>query len=194
MSQRRVFSPQLKAEIALASIKGDKSLAEIASEYEFHPNQVSQWKRQFLENASKAFDDGKDGTEERDRQKEIDRLYRKIGQLEMDRDFLKKKKVCRDPHDEGTPPDDRSSAAIAGSTSVQTAWSLAFERVLSHAGIAATVDVHNSLGNRVHSFKAQTITQNSPLDLHIDDVPNGVYYLRISTSAISSNLSLIIQK
>lgn len=90
MPQRRVFSPQLKAEIALASIKGDKSLAEIASEYEVHPNQVSQWKRQFLENASKAFDDGKDGSEERDRQKEIDRLYRKIGQLEMDRDFLKK--------------------------------------------------------------------------------------------------------
>ena len=90
MSQRRVFSPQLKAEIALASLKGDKSLAEIASEYEVHPNQVSQWKRQFLENASKAFDDGSNGTEERDRQKEIDRLYRKIGQLEMDRDFLKK--------------------------------------------------------------------------------------------------------
>jgi transposase len=65
-------------------------LAEIASEYEVHPNQVSQWKRQFLENASKAFDDGKDGSEGRDHQKEIDRLYRKIGQLEMDRDFLKK--------------------------------------------------------------------------------------------------------
>lgn len=90
MSQRRVFSPQLKAEIALASIKGDKSMAELASEYAVHPNQVSQWKRQFLENASKVFDDGKGGAEERDRQQEIDRLYRKIGQLEMDRDFLKK--------------------------------------------------------------------------------------------------------
>lgn len=91
MSQRRVFSPQLKAEIALASLTGDKSLAELASAYEVHPNQVSQWKRQFVENASKAFDDGTSGAaEERDRQKEIDRLYRKIGQLEMDRDFLKK--------------------------------------------------------------------------------------------------------
>ena len=90
MSQRRVFSAQLKAEIALASLKGDKNMAELASEYSVHPNQVSQWKRQFLENASKAFDDGTNATEERDRQKEIDRLYRKIGQLEMDRDFLKK--------------------------------------------------------------------------------------------------------
>jgi transposase-like protein len=90
MSQRRVFSSQLKAEIALASIKGEKSLSELATEYEIHPNQVSQWKRQFLENASKAFDDGDHGKEDADRQKEVDRLYRKIGQLEMDRDFLKK--------------------------------------------------------------------------------------------------------
>lgn len=90
MSQRRVFSSQLKAEIALASIKGEKSLSELAAEYEVHPNQVSQWKRQFLENASKAFDDGDRGKDDADHQKEVDRLYRKIGQLEMDRDFLKK--------------------------------------------------------------------------------------------------------
>jgi len=90
MSQRRVFSSQLKAEIALASLKGEKSLSELAAEYEVHPNQVSQWKRQFLEHASKAFDDGDRGKNDADHQKEVDRLYRKIGQLEMDRDFLKK--------------------------------------------------------------------------------------------------------
>lgn len=90
MSQRRVFSSQLKAEIALASLKGEKSLSELAAQYEVHPNQVSQWKRQFLENASKAFDDGDRGKGDADHQKEVDRLYRKIGQLEMDRDFLKK--------------------------------------------------------------------------------------------------------
>jgi transposase len=90
MSQRRVFSSQLKAEIALASLKGEKSIAELASEYTVHPNQVSQWKRQFLENASKAFEDGDHGKQDAERQKEVDRLYRKIGQLEMARDFLKK--------------------------------------------------------------------------------------------------------
>lgn len=47
MSKRRVFSPQQKAGIALASVKGEKSLSELASGYAVHPNQVSQWKKQF---------------------------------------------------------------------------------------------------------------------------------------------------
>jgi transposase len=51
--KRRNHSPQFKAKVALAVIKGDKTLAELSSEFDVHPNQITQWKQQLLDNARK---------------------------------------------------------------------------------------------------------------------------------------------
>jgi len=63
-------------------------LAELAKKYELHPNQISKWKQEFIENSSKVFETGNTSREE-DRV-DVDTLYNKIGKLEMERDFLKK--------------------------------------------------------------------------------------------------------
>ena len=84
---RRKFTPEFKARVALESLKERETLSELARRYEIHPNQISQWKREFLENASAVFE-GERRSAEPD--KSTDQLYRKIGQLEMERDFLKR--------------------------------------------------------------------------------------------------------
>ena len=65
--------------------RGDKSISEIASEYGVHPQQVRTWKREFLEKMHLAFERDRDTLE---LQKELEKAYRKIGQLELERDFL----------------------------------------------------------------------------------------------------------
>jgi len=87
---RKKYSKELKAQIALDAIKGQKTIAELASEYGVHANQISTWKRQLLDAAPTAFARGKDKDAE---QKEIerDRLFKKVGQLQIEVDWLKKK-------------------------------------------------------------------------------------------------------
>ena len=85
MGRRKRYTAQFKARVALEAVKADRSINEIASEYGVHPQQVRTWKREFLEKMHLAF--------ERDRdtlylQKELEKAYRKIGQLEVERDFL----------------------------------------------------------------------------------------------------------
>ena len=84
---RRKFSSSFKAKVALEAIKNQLTLQEIASKFEIHPTQISTWKREFIENSSKAFD-SKSKTEEVDKEKSA--LYNKIGQLQVENDFLKK--------------------------------------------------------------------------------------------------------
>lgn len=84
--KRKQHSAQFKAQVAMAALAGDKTLAELSSEYGVHPTMISTWKQELVKNARDLFERGnKKGT---DPQKEIDNLHRKIGQLQVERDFL----------------------------------------------------------------------------------------------------------
>lgn len=87
---RKSFSAEFKAKVAIEAIKGDKTLAELSSLYEVHQNQISNWKKQFLAGAIEIFKKTP-ATSEREQERNTDHLYKKIGQLEVERDFLKKK-------------------------------------------------------------------------------------------------------
>ena len=82
---RRNHAPGFKAKVALAAIKGDKTLAELAADFEVHPNQISEWKQQLQESAADIF-----GSGQRAKQAEPDFkvLHAKIGQLTLENDFL----------------------------------------------------------------------------------------------------------
>ena len=81
---RRKHSPAFKAKVAVAAIKGDKTLAELSKEFDLHQNQIVDWKNQLLGNAAEAF--GGSGSAE----PEIDvkSLHAKIGELTLENDFL----------------------------------------------------------------------------------------------------------
>jgi transposase-like protein len=84
--KRRNLSPAFKAKVALAAIKGDRTMAELAQQFEVHPNQISTWKKQLLESAEEVFDKG--GTGPKDQDAQIRALHAKIGELSMEKDFL----------------------------------------------------------------------------------------------------------
>ena len=89
-NKRRNHSAAFKAKVALAAIKGDKTIAELASEYEVHPNQITQWKKQLLESLPELFSRRRQ-TEQRDQEALTSELYQQIGQLKVELDWLKKK-------------------------------------------------------------------------------------------------------
>ena len=88
--RRRKFTKELKARIALEAIKGQRTLNELAKEYGVNTNQIGQWKKKLLEVAPEVFSRGKDREAERAKE-ERDRLYKKVGQLQVEVDWLKKK-------------------------------------------------------------------------------------------------------
>ena len=87
---KRKFTKEFKAKVALEAIKGQRTLNELAKEYDVHPNQIGMWKKKLLEVAPEVFSRGKDRDVERAKE-ERDRLYKKVGQLQIEVDWLKKK-------------------------------------------------------------------------------------------------------
>ena len=87
---RKKYSNELKARIALDAIRGQKTMSELASEYRVHANQIGRWKKQLLEAAPDIFTRGKDKEAEKN-EVERDHLYKKVGQLQIEVDWLKKK-------------------------------------------------------------------------------------------------------
>ena len=82
--QRRNHSSTFKAKVAMAALKGDKAIVELAEQFEVHPNQITDWKRQLQENAATAFGE----KPEKEKGPDIQRMQAKIGQLTLENDFL----------------------------------------------------------------------------------------------------------
>jgi len=88
--KRRTFKSEFKLKVILAALQERESLSELAQKYDLHPNQILKWKTDFLDNAahymmSSSRQDKDEGGVE------VNELYAKIGQLQMELDFLKKK-------------------------------------------------------------------------------------------------------
>jgi transposase-like protein len=83
---RRNHSAKFKARIALESLRGDATLAELASRHGVHATQIATWRKQLLEHAGEVFENGNPAVEDAERQ--IRELRAKVGELTMERDFL----------------------------------------------------------------------------------------------------------
>jgi transposase-like protein len=88
--QRRQYSADWKAKVALEAIKGQRTVQEIASHYEVHPTLVTHWKKQLLEGAAEIFSNGKRAAADADEELKAE-LYQQIGKLQVEVDWLKKK-------------------------------------------------------------------------------------------------------
>jgi transposase len=87
--KRKQYSAQLKAKVALEALRGEKTIAEIAAQYEIHPTMIHNWKRQLLEGANGIFEQQHQAVEvSSEAEAQIAELYRQIGQLKVERDFL----------------------------------------------------------------------------------------------------------
>lgn len=84
--KRRNHFPGFKAKVALAALRGDRTLAELAEQFDVHPNQIQDWKKKLLSHAEQVFQNGSRAA--KDGQAELKELHAKIGQLTMERDFL----------------------------------------------------------------------------------------------------------
>ena len=88
--QRKNYSGDMKAKIALEAIKGQRTVQQIATHFSVHPNQVSQWKKQALEQLPQVFSDRRSRDEADDEAMKAE-LYQQIGQLQVELAWLKKK-------------------------------------------------------------------------------------------------------
>ncbi len=87
MTQRRRFTAEFKARVALDALRGDQTIQEIAAKRKVHPNQVSTWKRQAMDGLGAIFSNDLD-RDRRDHEIEVRDLHAKIGELTVERDFL----------------------------------------------------------------------------------------------------------
>jgi len=83
--KRRNHSPVFKAKVAVAAIRGDKTLAELSEQFDVHQNQIQDWRRKLLDQADQVFERG--GASPSESEHKVKDLHAKIGQLTMERDF-----------------------------------------------------------------------------------------------------------
>ena len=88
--KRRRFPAEFKAKVALAAFRGDRTINELASQFEVHPSQIGTWKKQLQEAAREVLGDARSRRRESDEQL-VARLYEEIGRLKVEVDWLKKK-------------------------------------------------------------------------------------------------------
>jgi len=86
-AKRQKHSGAFKAKVAIEAIQERETLAELSKKYGIHPNQITRWKKEFLERAPQLFEKTQPAD---DPEKEMEKMFAKIGQLEMERDYLKK--------------------------------------------------------------------------------------------------------
>lgn len=86
-TKRKRYSAEFKAKVALEAIKGEQTIQELGSRYGVHPNQITNWKRQAIDNMAEAFATKAERTRTND-DPQIKELHAKIGQLTVERDFL----------------------------------------------------------------------------------------------------------
>ena len=87
---RKCYDSRLKSKVAIEAIRGEKTVAQIASEFGIHPNLVTQWKRKALESLPECFATNAEKKRKEPRWTE-DTLMRQIGELKVENDFLRKK-------------------------------------------------------------------------------------------------------
>ena len=88
-NKRKTYSPEFKAKVALAAMKNDETIADLAQRFGVHPTMIASWKRSLQEGAAEIFDKGQKTRKQVDTK--IDELHRQIGQLKVENDFLSRK-------------------------------------------------------------------------------------------------------
>jgi transposase-like protein len=96
---RQKHSAAFKAKVALAAIKGDRTVGELAGEYGVRPSQIHAWKKALLDGAAGVFESGSD-RDDKISETQVGELYRQIGQLKVENDFLAR----MTPTSSGVPP------------------------------------------------------------------------------------------